>query len=365
MNENPSFPWDKNTDTISLPSDIECEIAELASVGDQIRAIRKVMELTGAGLKVSKDYVDSLKERKAEISDNHPMDSAEGAEDVQEILKALEFYDGTFPRKALEEVVRHREQIIPDLLRIIEQTKEKAEKTEVHRDYMAHLYALFLLAQFREKRAYSLIVDFFLLPGEIAFDLTGDVVTEDLGQILASVSCGDISLITDLAENEKADKYVRGAALKALLTLAACGEKSRNEVMDYYKSLFREKLERKYDHIWGSLIFCCTQLYPEEVMEDIKKVYEEDLVDSSYISPNDVESTLSSGKEVILRDLQNSRYKLIEDAISEMEHWSCFQPQNIPTVHKKKKPGRNDPCWCGSGKKYKKCHLDADRAASN
>ncbi len=26
-----------------------------------------------------------------------------------------------------------------------------------------------------------------------------------------------------------------------------------------------------------------------------------------------------------------------------------------------KKPGRNDPCWCGSGKKYKYCHLRADR----
>ena len=24
------------------------------------------------------------------------------------------------------------------------------------------------------------------------------------------------------------------------------------------------------------------------------------------------------------------------------------------------KPGRNDPCWCGSGKKYKKCHADFD-----
>ncbi len=22
--------------------------------------------------------------------------------------------------------------------------------------------------------------------------------------------------------------------------------------------------------------------------------------------------------------------------------------------------GRNDPCWCGSGKKYKKCHLSED-----
>jgi hypothetical protein len=24
--------------------------------------------------------------------------------------------------------------------------------------------------------------------------------------------------------------------------------------------------------------------------------------------------------------------------------------------------GRNDDCWCGSGKKYKKCHLESDSA---
>jgi preprotein translocase subunit SecA len=23
-------------------------------------------------------------------------------------------------------------------------------------------------------------------------------------------------------------------------------------------------------------------------------------------------------------------------------------------------PGRNDPCWCGSGKKYKHCHMESD-----
>ena len=26
--------------------------------------------------------------------------------------------------------------------------------------------------------------------------------------------------------------------------------------------------------------------------------------------------------------------------------------------------GRNDPCHCGSGKKYKNCHLDKDEAAA-
>ena len=29
-------------------------------------------------------------------------------------------------------------------------------------------------------------------------------------------------------------------------------------------------------------------------------------------------------------------------------------------VGSRTRPGRNDPCWCGSGQKYKKCHLDAD-----
>ena len=27
-----------------------------------------------------------------------------------------------------------------------------------------------------------------------------------------------------------------------------------------------------------------------------------------------------------------------------------------PGAASSKKPGRNDPCWCGSGKKYKNCH---------
>jgi len=30
-----------------------------------------------------------------------------------------------------------------------------------------------------------------------------------------------------------------------------------------------------------------------------------------------------------------------------------------PVQRKEPKIGRNDPCWCGSGKKYKKCHGDA------
>lgn len=29
------------------------------------------------------------------------------------------------------------------------------------------------------------------------------------------------------------------------------------------------------------------------------------------------------------------------------------------------RPGRNDLCWCGSGRKYKKCHLHEDEKKGN
>lgn len=30
----------------------------------------------------------------------------------------------------------------------------------------------------------------------------------------------------------------------------------------------------------------------------------------------------------------------------------------------RRRPGRNDPCWCGSGLKYKRCHLRSDQQAN-
>jgi hypothetical protein len=37
------------------------------------------------------------------------------------------------------------------------------------------------------------------------------------------------------------------------------------------------------------------------------------------------------------------------------------QAPSPPTAPRTSKPGRNDPCWCGSGKKYKRCHLAVDQ----
>lgn len=48
-----------------------------------------------------------------------------------------------------------------------------------------------------------------------------------------------------------------------------------------------------------------------------------------------------------------------DDEGEENEEDDEFLPPPAP-VRRRATPGRNDPCWCNSGKKYKKCHLDSD-----
>jgi hypothetical protein len=103
---------------------------------------------------------------------------------------------------------------------------------------MVHIYARYLLALFRELRAYPLLVRIFSRPGEFPFDLVGDVVTQDLGRILASVSGGDISGLTELIEDEHANEWVRSLAMGGMVSLVSTGQRMREEAMAYFLRLF-------------------------------------------------------------------------------------------------------------------------------
>jgi hypothetical protein len=57
----PLFPYDAKTAVIHLPHHIEEELRRLIVTGNPVEAVKRVTELTGAGLRVAKDYVDSLR----------------------------------------------------------------------------------------------------------------------------------------------------------------------------------------------------------------------------------------------------------------------------------------------------------------
>jgi len=332
--------------------------------------------------------------------------------EIPEILATLERHSKVFPREALEEAVRRREEITPGLLRILEHTVANAE-TIAHEDEdgscFAYFYAMYLLAQFRETRAYPLVVQFARLSEETLEVLVSEFVTEDLDCVLASVCGGDTALIEALIEDPNVDEYVRGAAIDSLLCLVAAGDKTRDEIMTYFKALFDGRLERTFSEAWNSLVSCATDLYPDEVYDRICAAYEEELVDPSAVRIEEVDMMMELERQMVLDRLPTGAPVYIQDVIEEMGDWACFdrpkrvkgskraplqEPKRqsfktlffmavypilpkVPSLsivapmlqpisqqpeiaefddpYRSPKVGPNDRCPCGSGKKFKKC----------
>jgi hypothetical protein len=62
----PLYPYDSKTNAIRLPPSIDDELRVLVLSGNKVEAVKRVTVLAGAGLRVSKDYLDGLtKERQS------------------------------------------------------------------------------------------------------------------------------------------------------------------------------------------------------------------------------------------------------------------------------------------------------------
>ena len=103
---------------------------------------------------------------------------------ISAILEKLTPYTGRFPWKAVRAAIAQREAITPHLLQALEDVANAPAEFARRRDYMLHLFATYLLAQFREKRAYAPLVRILAAPGSVADDLFGDTITEALKSII-------------------------------------------------------------------------------------------------------------------------------------------------------------------------------------
>jgi hypothetical protein len=296
--------------------------------------------------------------------------------EIEELFSRLDRHRGSFPQDLVEEAIRGREEVIPAFLEILDDINKNPDPWAADEGRMVHIYAMYLLALFRETRAYPLLVKIFAHPGEFPFDLAGDVVTQDLASILASVSGGDPAGMMTLIENTEVNEWVRGQAMDAMAKLVVIGQLGRDETMSYFLQLFR-KLEREPSAAWDGLANACADLWPHEALYELNRAYKDGLVNPGSIGWKDIERALALGKDGALEETRR-RELLIDDVAREMGWMMCFRKRErvyksddnlleskiesagtgavtTPIRRDKPKIGRNDPCTCGSGKKFKKC----------
>ena len=287
---------------------------------------------------------------------------------MQELIQLIEYNDGIFPEQALEEIIKRKDEAVPLLLDILNKVLENPKGATESASYFAHIYAAYLLAQFRIIEAYPVYVEILKLPDELPHKLFGDSICEAGSRILASICGSKLEPIKDLIVNEQVDEFVRCQAVGSLAILALHGLQSRDEIIEYYRTLLTGGIHDKNSLVMAEVVSSSNNLYPEEVMEEIRGAYQKELVDDSVIDLDFVERTLSWGKKITLEQYRNdTHHQLIHDTIDELRDWACFDEDfyyeddmedvviNTQTVVKEFKTGRNDPCPCGSGKKYKKC----------
>lgn len=243
---------------------------------------------------------------------------------MNELLKEIEYNNGKFPEEQLKEIINRKEELIPELLEVLRNAKENYEDIIEEPEYFAHIYASFLLAQFKEKQSFKLIVDLVSLPDEIPDQLFGDLLTEELHKILASVCGGDTQSIKRIVEDSSVNEYVRCAAVKTFIVLLGEGVISQGEVIEYYKSLFEGKLEREFSQVWNELICSSCEAGPSELYEHMKKAYEDELVEDDCITLEDVNDAIKIHDKEKFPNLKNEGYSFIKDTIAELGCWVCF-----------------------------------------
>ncbi len=238
---------------------------------------------------------------------------------IQEIVKAISTHTDRMPKAAFREAVAQKDIIVPELLQLLADAAADVEALSQRDDYMGHISAMYLLAQFREARAHPYLVQLVSADIELLDEVLGEIVTDGLERLLASTCGGDCTLLRNLIENKRADEYVRGAALRALVICVAEGEVSRDEVIGYFRELFRGKLNTGAGMVWSFLVSGCCDLYPEELMTDIELAYARDLVDPGFISKSSVKRSLDAGRERTLAKLKTQPdLKFIHDVLKDL-----------------------------------------------
>lgn len=290
---------------------------------------------------------------------------------MREVIEKISFVEkGKFPKKELEEIIANKEEAVPELLQVVDQFIDDPSIASDNTGYFGHLYAFYLLGQFREQALFPKLLH-LLHWSESELDRTvGDFLTEDSGRILATVYNGDLDALKELVENVECDEYARGQAICAITILTLYERLDREEIVAYYQKLLKD--EKMTPYLFAELIMSACDLHLNELFEDIQLAYEKGLVDTWVVNLDGVKTDMTLDKELKLESSKSDPHKkYIDDTIEELQWWHIFNQKKTksPRIPKKSfkvpsrnkpivqelKTGRNEPCICGSGKKYKKC----------
>ncbi len=128
-----------------------------------------------------------------------------------------------------------------------------------------------------------------------------------------------------MASNKDVDDYCRISALNAMAYAVVKGFASRDEVISFFGTLFTGDEAGEDSDFWSLVANFVCDLYPEELMDTVKKAYENSLIFSGMVRYEDFKKALADGKEKCLERLKiDLERRSLDDIHDSMSWWACF-----------------------------------------
>ena len=269
------------------------------------------------------------------------------------------------PVEALRWALAHWDTASAEFIALLEEYADGSEDPD--RPFDALFFIVHLAGDRGDKRAYRPLCR-IMLDEERLIGILGDIAAvETLKGVLIKCFDGDTGPLQSVIESPGADSITRGEALLALAWLARDGQTPEPEFRAYLGTLFEEALPKEPDYIWYHLSLVAAVLGYAEFAARTEAMIKSGLIPEEWLTLAELPLLLESGDPVGKAGLEGEEVAPFDDVIRSLEDWPWDEefedeeeePQQ-PVINPLRHVGRNDPCPCGSGKKFKNCHLVLD-----
>ncbi len=287
------------------------------------------------------------------------------------------------PETAMRWSLDHWDQAGPRFTELLDRYVSGADRSEAAERVL--FFAIHLMAEKAERAAFPSLCR-LLHDWEAAETVLGDAITEHLSGILISTFDGDRIALEGVISVEYGDDFVRSAAVDAMAFLTRTGDVTEAQMRSLLTRIFGNLGIEETEATAVSLVNAVSSLGYQDLTREVMKLFTNIVTLTSFMEFEDFEEDL----ELTLADATGMAGFIREgigpftDAIGQLSSWqvgaSAEDPQDwppladwpgasgqssrlgaplpaVPVTNPLRGVGRNDPCPCGSGKKYKKCCL--------
>ncbi|MGU3360002.1 DUF1186 domain-containing protein [Methylobacterium sp. M6A4_1b] len=218
-------------------------------------------------------------------------------------------------------------------------------------------WGLHVLAAAQDTRVYRPLIRLLHRDGETLDILLGDALTTTLTKVLVSVFDGDVEPLFTLLVDSTVDDVVRNEALAAVAFLSQIGRIPRRQAHDVLVRFDDKRAAVEGDLAWAGWEEAIALLGLGELAPRVSAARQDGRLTAEISDPSWFPGALREAMEIDdPARFDPDRFGTLDDPVAELA-WTAEgfgQPIRNPLKH----VGRNDPCPCGSGRKFKKCCLD-------